>query len=55
MDDLIRTPVAQWAKLWPADVAVMGSSPTCREALFNILYRVPLHTAFHYHPHMVLI
>ena len=38
---------AQWAKRWPTDLAVPGSSPV-RGEIFSAVNGVPLHTAFHY-------
>ena len=47
-------PVAQWVKRWPTDLAVVSSSlPEAR--IFSIVNGVPFHTAFHYHPSIVLI
>ena len=44
------SPVAQWVKRWPTDLAVTGSTE-----IFSIVNGVPLHTAFHYHTPIVLI
>ena len=46
--------VAQWVKWWPTDLEVPGSSPT-RGEIFLTINGVPLHTAFHYHPPIVLL
>ena len=46
--------VAQWVKHWPSDLAVPSASPT-RGEIFSTIKVVPLHTTFHYHPHIVLI
>ena len=43
-------PVAQWLKRWPTDLAV----PT-RDEIFSTVNGVPLHTAFHFQPLIVLI
>ena len=47
-------PVAQWVKRWPTDLAVPSSIPA-RGEIFSTVNGVPLHTAFHYHPSIVLI
>ena len=47
-------PVAQWVKRWPTDLAVPSSIPA-RGEIFSTVDGVPLHTAFHYHPSIVLI
>ena len=52
-DSGTQTPTAVW--LWktftlPTDLVVLGLSPTGGEDFFNCL-----HTAFHYHPAIVLI
>ena len=39
---------------WPTDLAVPGSIPAQKE-IFSTVNWVPLHTAFHYHPPIVLI
>ena len=49
-----EAPVAQWVKRWPTDLAVPSSIPTGGE-IFSTANRVPLHTAFHYQPLIVLI
>ena len=46
--------VDQWVKRWPTDLAVLNSIPT-RGEIFSTVNRVPLHTAFHYQPLIVLI
>ena len=46
-------PVVQWVKRWPTDLVVPGLRPA-RGEIFSTLNRVPLHTAFHYHPPIVL-
>ena len=50
----LRSPVDQWVKRWPTDLAVPGSSPT-RGIIFSAVNGVLLHTAFHYHPLIVMI
>ena len=50
----IGAPVAQWIKRWLTDLAVPSSSPA-RGEIFSTINRIPLHTAFHYHPPIVLI
>ena len=45
--------VAQWAKRWPADLAVSGSSPAGGENLLSCK-RLSLHKVFRYHPLIVL-
>ena len=47
-------PVAQWVKRLPTDLAVPGSS-TARGEIFSTINCDPFHTAFHYHPPVVLI
>ena len=47
-------PVAQWVKCWPADLAVSSSS-LARGKIFSIVNGVPLYTAFHDQPLIVLI
>ena len=47
-------PVAQWVKCWPIDLVVPSSIPA-RGEIFSTVNGVPLHTAFHYHPSIVLI
>ena len=47
-------PVAQWVKLWPADLAVPGLSPA-RGENFSTINGVPLHTAFLFDLPFVLI
>ena len=47
-------PVAQWVKGWPIDLTVRVQSLLEGE-IFSTVNRVPLHTAFHYHPPIVLI
>ena len=51
---LLGASVAQWVKRWPTDLAVPSSIPA-RGEIFSTLNGVPLHTAFHYHPSIVLI
>ena len=46
--------VAQWLKHWPTDLAVPGTSST-PDKIFSTVNGVPMHTAFHYHPLIVLI
>ena len=46
--------VAQWVKRWPSDIAVPSSIPT-RGEIFSTVNRVPLKTALHYQPLIVLI
>ena len=48
------SPSAQWVKHWPTDLAVPGWSPAPGE-IFSSAVGVSLHTAFHYHPPIVLI
>ena len=43
----VGAPVAQWAKRWPADLAVPSSSPA-RGEILSTVNQIPLHTAFHY-------
>ena len=50
----LGAPMAQWVKRWPTDLAVLSSIPT-RGEIFSTVNRVPLHTAFHYQPLIVLI
>ena len=50
----LGAPVAQWVKRWPTDLAVPSSIPA-RGKIFSTVNGVPLHTAFHYHPSIVLI
>ena len=50
----IGAPVAPWVKRWPTDLAVPISRPT-RDDIFSTVNGVPLHTAFHYYPLIVLI
>ena len=52
-----RSIVAQWVKRWPADLAVPNSSPAWGGGVQNLFNRKwsPLHTAYHYHPLIVLI
>ena len=45
--------VVQWVKRWPTDLAVLSSSPT-RHEIFSTIDGVPIYTAFHYHPPIVL-
>ena len=47
-------PVAQWVKRRPTDLVVPSSIPT-RGKIFSTINWVPLHTAFYYHPCIVLI
>ena len=47
-------PVAQWVKPWPTDLADPSLILT-RGEIFSTVNGVPLHTAFHYHPNIVLI
>ena len=51
---LNNTPVAQWVKRWPADLAVPSSSPTPGE-IFSTVNGAQLHTAFNYQPLIFLI
>ena len=46
--------VAQRVKRWSADLAVPNSIPA-RGRIFSTVNGVPLHTAFHYQPLIVLI
>ena len=50
----VGAPVAQWVKRWPTDLAVPSSMPA-RGRIFSTVNGVPLHTAFHYQPLIVLI
>ena len=50
----LGAPVAQWVKRWPTDLAVPGSI-LARGEIFPSVNGVPLHTAFHYYPPIVLI
>ena len=50
----LGAPVAQWVKRWPTDLAVPSSIPTQCEILSTV-NGVPLHTALHYQPLIVLI
>ena len=52
--DTLGAPVAQWVKRWPTDLAVPGSI-LARGEIFPTVNGVSLHTAFHYHPPIVLI
>ena len=54
LSPLSLVPVAQSVKRWSADLAVLGSTPVEAE-IFTIANEVPLHTACHYHPSVVLI
>ena len=45
--------MAKWVKRWPTDLAVAGSIPA-RGEIFSTVNGVPLHTAFHYQPLIVL-
>ena len=47
-------PAAQWLKRWPTDLAGPSSIRT-RGEIFSTVNGVPLHTAFYYHPNIVLI
>ena len=49
----LGAPVAQWVKRWPTDLAVVSSSPA-RGEIISTVDGVPLHTAFHYQPLIVL-
>ena len=42
------SPVAQWVKLWPTDLVVLGLIPPPGK-IFSVLNRVLLQTAFHHH------
>ena len=48
----LEAPVAQKFKCWPADVAVLGSSPL-EAGIFSVVNWVLMHTVFHYHPLIV--
>ena len=49
-------PLAQQFKRWPADLEVPGSRSAWPEAgIFSIVSGVPLHTAFHFRPPIVLL
>ena len=50
----IGAPVTQWVKCWPTDLAVPSSIPA-RGEIFSTVNAVPLHTAIHYQPPIVLI
>ena len=50
----LGAPIAQWVKRWPTDLAVQSSIPA-RGRIFSTVNGVPLHTAFHYQPLIVLI
>ena len=54
VDNDVGALVAQWIKHWPTDLAVPSSIPA-RGEIFSTVNGVPLHTAFHYHPSIVLI
>ena len=41
-------------KRWPTDLTVPSSIPA-QDKIFSTVNRVPLHTAFHYQPLIVLI
>ena len=51
---VLGAPIAQWAKRWSTDLAVPKSTTT-RGEIFLTVNGVPLHTAFHYQPLIVLI
>ena len=51
---LLGSPVAQWVKYWPTDLAVRSSSPA-RGELFSTINRILLYTANHYQFLIVLI
>ena len=42
-----RSPVAQWAKRWPTDLAIPSSMPA-RVEIFPVVNGIPLHMAFRY-------
>ena len=48
------TLVAQWVKRWPADLEVPSSIPAHGE-IFSAVNEVPLQTAFHDQPSIILI
>ena len=50
----LGAPVAQWVKRWSTDLAVPSSIST-RGEILSTVNGVPLHTAFHFQPHIVLI
>ena len=50
----LGAPLAQCTKRWPTDLAFPSSRPA-RGEIFTIVNGVPLHTAFHYQPPVVLI
>ena len=45
--------VAQWVNRWNTDLTVLASS-LARDEIFSTVNGVPLHTAFHYHPPIIL-
>ena len=51
----VGAPVAHWVKRWPADEEVPTLSPARGEFFSTVKNGVPLHTAFHYQPVIVLI
>ena len=52
---LVRNPgSSKWVKRQPTDLAVGSSSPT-QGKIFSTLNGVPLHTAFHYQPVIIMI
>ena len=51
---LLGAPIDQWVMRWLTDLAVKCLS-LARGKIFSTVNRVPLHTAFHYHPPIVLI
>ena len=50
----IGAPVALWDNRWPTDLAVPDSS-AARGEILSTINGVPMHTAFHYHPSIILI
>ena len=50
----LEAPVAQWVKPWPTDLAVPGSRPA-EDETFSTENGTLLHTAFLYHPSIVLV
>ena len=44
---LNRSPVAQWAKRWPTDLAIPSSMPA-RVEIFSVVNGIPLHMVFRY-------
>ena len=49
----VEAPVAQWVKSWPADLEVPRSIPGGGNLVHH--NKVPLHTAFHYYPIIILL